>query len=98
MHVIPFLCVFILDGALFGDDVKKIVSGLILLYDRRGWGRLLRWDFGVVPAIIYRCNTVPVGGMEKRKIVYAICIIIIYIIMSIVRVQNLLLFFMKLCT
>ena len=32
---IPFLCVFILDGALFGDDVKKFVSGLIILYDRR---------------------------------------------------------------
>ena len=26
---------FILDGALFGDDVKKFVSGLIILYDRR---------------------------------------------------------------
>ena len=26
---ISFLCVFILDGALFGDDVKKFVSGLI---------------------------------------------------------------------
>ena len=24
-----------LDGALFGDDVKKFVSGLIILYDRR---------------------------------------------------------------
>ena len=35
MQVIPFLCVFNLDGALFGDDVKKIVSGLIILYDRR---------------------------------------------------------------
>ena len=35
MQVIPFLCVFILDGALFGDDVKKFVSGLIILYDRR---------------------------------------------------------------
>ena len=23
MQVIPFLCVFILDGALFGDDVKN---------------------------------------------------------------------------
>ena len=35
MQVIPFLCVLILDGALFGDDVKKFVSGLIILYDRR---------------------------------------------------------------
>ena len=35
MQVIPFLCVFILDGALFGDDVKKFVSGLIILNDRR---------------------------------------------------------------
>ena len=30
MQVIPFLCVFILDGALFGDDVKKFVSDLII--------------------------------------------------------------------
>ena len=45
MQVIPFLCVFILDGALFGDDVKKIVSGLIILYDRRGGflGGVLEW-------------------------------------------------------
>ena len=35
MQVIQFLCVFILDGALLGDDVKKFVSGLIILYDRR---------------------------------------------------------------
>ena len=34
MQVIPFLCVFIMDGALFGDDVKKFVSGLVILYDR----------------------------------------------------------------
>ena len=26
MQVIPFLCVFILDGALFGDDVNKILD------------------------------------------------------------------------
>ena len=32
MQVIPFLCVFILDGALFGVDVKKFVSGLISYY------------------------------------------------------------------
>ena len=35
MQVIPFLCVFILDGVLSGDDVRKFVSGLIILYDRR---------------------------------------------------------------
>ena len=35
MQLVPFLCVFILDGALFRDDVKKFVSGLIILYDRR---------------------------------------------------------------
>ena len=33
MQVIPFLCVFILDGALFGDDVKKFVSGVTLNSD-----------------------------------------------------------------
>ena len=31
VNVIPFNCVFISSGALFGDDVKKIVSGLILM-------------------------------------------------------------------
>ena len=30
MQVIPFLCVFILDGALFGDDDNKFVSDLII--------------------------------------------------------------------
>ena len=45
MQVIPFLCVFILDGALFGDDVQKFVSGLIILYDIRGGflGWALEW-------------------------------------------------------
>ena len=32
MQVIPFLCVFMLDGPLFGDDVKKFVTGLISYY------------------------------------------------------------------
>ena len=35
MQVIPFLCVFILDGAPLRDDVKKFVFGLLILYDRR---------------------------------------------------------------
>ena len=45
MQVIPFLCVFILDGALFGTMSKKFVSGLIILYDRRGGflGGALEW-------------------------------------------------------
>ena len=45
MQVIQFFCVFILDGALFGEDVKKFVSGLIILYDRRGCflGVALEW-------------------------------------------------------
>ena len=47
MQVIPFLCVFILDGALFGDDVKKFMSDLIIyiLYVRRGGflGGALEW-------------------------------------------------------
>ena len=59
MQVIPFLCVFILDGALFGDDVKKFVTGLISYYIIWHWW-LLRWGFGVVPAIIYQCNALPV--------------------------------------
>ena len=68
MQVIPFLCVFILDGALFGDDVKKIVSDLIIyIIWQKGW--LLRWGFGVVPAIIYHCNAVPV---DKPACIYNI--------------------------
>ena len=45
MQVFPFLCVFILDGALFGDDVQKFVSGLIISYDRRDGflGGALEW-------------------------------------------------------
>ena len=52
---------FYLEGALFGDDVEKFVSGLIII-GTSIWqvGRLLRWGFGVVPAIIYYCNAVPV--------------------------------------
>ena len=58
MQVIPFLCVFILDGTLFGDDVKNSCPAL-LYYMTEGW-RLLRWGLGVVPAITYHCNAVPV--------------------------------------
>ena len=46
MQVIPFLCVFILDGALFGDDVKNSCRTLLyILYDRRGGflGGALEW-------------------------------------------------------
>ena len=32
MQVIPFLCVFILDGALLGGDVKKIRVGPYYIY------------------------------------------------------------------
>ena len=28
-----------------------------------GW-RLLKWGLGVVPAITYHCNAVPVGGLD----------------------------------
>ena len=31
MQVVSFHCVFISSGALFGDDVKKFVSGLIIM-------------------------------------------------------------------
>ena len=45
MQVIPFLCVFILDRALFWDDVQTFVTGLIILYDRRDGflGGALEW-------------------------------------------------------
>ena len=56
VYSIP-LC-FISDGALIWRRCRKFVTGLIILYDRRG--RLLRWGFGVVPAIICHCNAVPV--------------------------------------
>ena len=31
MKVIPFTSVFISNGVLFGGDVKKVVSGLIIM-------------------------------------------------------------------
>ena len=65
MQVIPFLCVFILDGALFGDDVKNSCPAL-LYYMTEGW-RLLRWGLGVVPAITYNCNAVPVDKSDQMK-------------------------------
>ena len=35
MQVIPFHCVFISNGALFGDDVKKSCPVLVMgIYDR----------------------------------------------------------------
>ena len=58
MQVIPFHCVFILNGALCGDDVKKTCPALLWIYDR--WGRLLRWGLGVVSVVIYHCNAVSV--------------------------------------
>ena len=38
----------------------------LLYYMTEGW-RLLRWGLGVVPAITYHCNAVPVVEVEKRK-------------------------------
>ena len=60
MQFILFLCVFISDGALICGRRQKFEFGLIIMgiYDR--WGRLLGWGLGVVPAIIYHCNAVPV--------------------------------------
>ena len=60
MQVIPFYCVFISNGALFWDDVKKFVSGLIIMGI---WQveRLLRWGLGVVPVIIYHWK------LQKRE-------------------------------
>ena len=63
MHVISFLCVFILDGALFGGRCQKIPVRPYYIIWQKGW--LLRWGFGVVPAIIYHCNTVPVVGWDS---------------------------------
>ena len=66
MQVIPFLCVYILDGALFGDDVKNSCPALLYykMYKTDG-RRLLRWSLGVVPVITYHCNAVPVGCQWK---------------------------------
>ena len=36
------------------------------VYDRWGW--LLSWGLGVVPAIIYHCNAVPVSSACKVDI------------------------------
>ena len=58
MQVIPFLCVFIFDGAFLGTMSKNSCPAF-LYYMTEGW-RLLRWGLGVVPAITYHCNAVPV--------------------------------------
>ena len=58
MQVIPFLCVFILDGALFGTMSKNSCPA-VLYCMTEGW-RLLRLGLGVVRAITYHCNAVPV--------------------------------------
>ena len=52
---------FYLEGALFGDDVEKFVSGLIIT-GTSIWqvGRLLRRGLGAVSAIMYHCNVVSV--------------------------------------
>ena len=56
MQLILFFCVFISDGALIWVRCPKFVSGLIIM----GMRRLLRWDLGVVPVIIYHFNAEPV--------------------------------------
>ena len=33
-------------------------------------GRLLRWDFGPIPAIIYHCNAVPVYRLYNKYILF----------------------------
>ena len=69
MQVIPFHCVFISNGALFGDDdVKKFVSGLITMGIWQ-MARPLRWDLGVVPAIILECCTCAWIVCNTRRII-----------------------------
>ena len=64
---------FYLGWSVFGDDVKNSCPAL-LYYMTEGW-RLLRWGLGLVPAITYHCNAVPVikqriiiQGMRKPSI------------------------------
>ena len=76
MQIIPFLFVFLSNGALFGDDVKTFVSGLIIMVISK-MVRLPRWGLGVVQAIIYHCNAVPVGQVKlyfpvKRSVICSI--------------------------
>ena len=55
-QVIPFHCVFMWNGALFWGRCQKFRVGPN--YNGYMTGRLLRWGLGVVPTIIYHCNTV----------------------------------------
>ena len=61
MQVIPFPCLFILDGALFGDGVRPYHNGYMT------GCRLLRWDLEVVPAIIYHYNAVSVPYLKFAR-------------------------------
>ena len=59
------LC-FISDGVLIWGRCQKCLSVLIIMGI---WqvGRLRRWSLGVVPAIIYHCNTVLVVHVNSCK-------------------------------
>ena len=60
VYTIP-LCFLSRMERLFGDDVKTSCPALLYyMTEGGGGGRLLRWGFGVVPAIIHHCNAVPV--------------------------------------
>ena len=54
-------------SAFWGRCQKIRVGPYYIYYMTEGW--LLRWGFGVVPAIIYHCNAVPVillnAGRQK---------------------------------
>ena len=65
---------------LFGDDVKN--SCPALLYYMREGGGLLRWGFGVVPAIIYHCNVVPVVRCITQFSFYYNCISVVATLQS----------------
>ena len=63
MQVIPFLCVLSWIERFLGTMSKNSCPAL-LYYMTEGW-RLPRWGLGVVPAITYHCNAVPVIHLRR---------------------------------
>ena len=71
-HAVCSIPVFYLDGVLIWRRCQKFVSGLIIMGIWRV-RRLLMWDLGVVPVIIYHFNAKPVFPLRAKT--YKFCLI-----------------------